>query len=215
MSARPARRSPAGTRRTGRSRTVLLAAVATVGASVLSACGPGGSSDGSGSGSSSGAGFVPGKDRMATVPAADRKAAPDLSGTTTRGKPLDIADHKGKVVVLNVWSSTCGPCIAEAPGFAKVAKSTRGQGVRFVGINTEDTDTAQALAFEERHKVPYPSLSDPSGKLLLRFPKGTLNPQFIPATIVLDKKGRPAARAVGPVDEGALREMIDPLVREK
>ncbi|MFJ9415186.1 TlpA family protein disulfide reductase [Streptomyces sp. NPDC101227] len=204
MSAPPARR--AGFRRTGLRRTAVLAAAAVC-ASVLSACDPGGSPDGSG--------VTRNTNATVAVPVAERKAAPDLSGTTTRGARLDFADYKGKVVVLNVWSSLCGPCAAEAPGFAKVARSTGGAGVRFVGINTRDPDTSQAVGFEERHHLPYPSLSDPTGKLLLRFPKGSLNPQLIPTTLVLDRKGRLAARLLGPVDEDALRAVIDPVVREK
>ncbi|MFI9050723.1 TlpA family protein disulfide reductase [Streptomyces sp. NPDC053427] len=203
--------SAAPARRTGRRRTALLAAAAATGAAVLSACGPGSS----GGGSSDDSGGARSENASAAVPVADRKAAPDLSGTTTRGKPLDFADYKGKVVVLNVWSSTCGPCGAEAPGFAKVARSTGGAGVRFIGIDTRDPDRSQAVDFEERHHVPYPSLSDPTGKLLLRFPQGSLNPQLIPTTLVLDRKGRLAARMLGPVDEDALRAMIEPVLREK
>ncbi|MGW2628689.1 TlpA family protein disulfide reductase [Streptomyces chattanoogensis] len=206
-----ARTAPAApTALTVHRRTAFLAAAAA-GVLTLSACGGGGS----GGDGSSGAGFGRSADRIATVPPADRKAAPELSGTTTRGKRLDVADYRGKVVVLNVWNSTCGPCIAETPGLAKVARSSRDKGVRFVGINTRDTETSQATAFEERHKVPYPSLSDPAGRLLLRFPKGSLNPQTIPSTLVLDRHGRLAARTMGAVDEDTLRKMIAPLVKEK
>ncbi|MFF4696600.1 TlpA family protein disulfide reductase [Streptomyces chattanoogensis] len=211
MSSRTARTTPTAPPACGRTAFLAAAAAAVAGVLALSACGPGGS----GGDGSSGAGFGRSADRTATVPPADRKAAPELSGTTTRGKRLDVADYRGKVVVLNVWSSTCGPCIAEAPGLVNVARSSRVKGVRFVGINTRDAETSQATAFEEQHKVPYPSLSDPAGRLLLRFPKGSLNPQSIPATLVLDRHGRLAARTMGAVDEDTLRKMIAPLVKEK
>ncbi|MFI7100126.1 TlpA family protein disulfide reductase [Streptomyces sp. NPDC050161] len=196
-------------RLTGRRRLTLLAAGAALASLTLSACGDGTS------GGSAQTRFVQGKNGIATVAVADRQKAPDLSGETTRGKQLDVADYRGKVVVLNVWGSWCGPCIAEAPNFAKVAGDTKDKGVQFVGINTRDSEKSQATSFEEQHKVPYPSLYDPSGKLMLRFPKGSLNPQSIPSTIAIDRHGRIAARSIGPITEDDLRKMIKPLIAEK
>ncbi|MFF0789797.1 TlpA family protein disulfide reductase [Streptomyces spiralis] len=193
-----------------RGRTTLLAAGTAALALALSACGSGGTSGGSGN-----TNFITGSDGIATVKKGDRKPAPDLSGRTIDGKQLDIASYKGKVVVLNVWGSWCAPCRAEAPNLVKVAKDTAGKGVQFVGINTRDTSTQPALAFEKRYGVPFPSLYDPSGKLMLRFKKGTLNPQLIPTTIVVDRDGNIAARALQALSEEKLRKMLDPVVAEK
>ncbi|MEU9111919.1 TlpA disulfide reductase family protein [Streptomyces sp. NPDC048483] len=197
-------------RRTGRRRIALFAAGAAAASLTLSACGDGAS------GGSAQTRFVQGKNGIDTVPKADRQPAPELSAqATTSKKTLDVADYKGKVVVLNVWGSYCGPCIAEAPNFAKVANETKAKGVQFLGINTRDTTKSLAVNFEEQHKVPYPSLYDPTGKLMLRFPKGSLNPQAIPSTIVIDRHGKIAARSLGPLTKDELRTMIDPLIAEK
>lgn len=193
-----------GKRVPGRGHTVLL--TTCFAASMLGGCGGGSSTEGSRSS------FLQSKYSFDTVPVADRKAAPDISGKTTRGKRLSVDDYAGKVVVLNIWGSWCGPCVAEAPDFAKVARESERKGVQFVGINTRDGDVAQATAFEDRHKMPYPSLFDPSGKLMLRFPKGSINPQFLPTTVAIDRQGRVAARAIGPLGEDGLRKMIAPLV---
>ena len=191
-------------------RTTGLAIVAAVAALALTACGAGGTSGGSADTK-----FVQGKGGVDTVAKGDRKAAPELSGKTLQGKPLDVADYKGKIVVLNVWGSWCSPCRAEAPNLAKVAKATKADGVQFVGINTRDPDRAPAVRFEKDFGVGYPSLYDPIGKLMLRFPKGSLNPQAIPSTIVLDREGRIAARALTPLSEERLRTMLDPLIAEQ
>ncbi|MEU9503462.1 MULTISPECIES: TlpA disulfide reductase family protein [unclassified Streptomyces] len=196
-------------RRTRRRRILLFAAGAAAASLCLSACGDGAS------GGSAQTRFVQGKDGVDTVKKADRQPAPDLSGETTTGKQLDVADYKGKVVILNVWGSWCGPCIAEAPNFAKVAKETKDKGVQFLGINTRDSQKSQATSFEEEHKVPYPSLFDPTGRLMLRFPKGSLNPQSIPSTIAIDRHGKIAARSIGPLTEDELRSMVKPLIAEK
>lgn len=193
-----------------RSRAVLSTAGVAVAALVLSACSSGGTSGGSGN-----TNFITGSDGIATVKKGDRQAAPDLSGKTIDGKTLNTADYKGKVLVVNVWGSWCSPCRAEADNLVQVAKATADKDVQFVGLNTRDTSTEPAVAFEKKYAVPYPSLYDPTGRLMLRFKKGTLNPQAIPSTIVIDRDGKIAARALQALSEDKLREMLDPVIAEK
>ncbi|MGW5636627.1 TlpA family protein disulfide reductase [Streptomyces sp. NPDC003832] len=192
------------------SRAPLTLAGAVAAGLLLSACTSGGTSGGGGD-----TGFVTGADGIATVKKAERDTAPDLSGATVDGKQLDVSSYDGQVVVLNVWGSWCAPCRAEAPNFEKVYQDLKDDGVRFVGINTRDTSTRNALAFEEEQGVTYPSLYDPTGKLMLRFEKGTLNPQAIPSTLVLDRDGKIAARSLAALSEEKLRKMIDPVLAEK
>jgi len=193
-----------------RSRAALFTSGAAVAALVLTACGSGGTSGGSGN-----TGFVTGTDGIATVGKGERAAAPELSGKTIDGEQLDVADYKGDIVVLNVWGSWCGPCRLEAKNFVKVSEDLKDQGVQFVGINTRDTSTKPAVAFEKEYGVTYPSLYDPTGKLMLRFEKGTLNPQAIPSTIVIDREGNIASRSLQPLSEETLRKMIKPILAEK
>ncbi|GAA1531837.1 TlpA disulfide reductase family protein [Streptomyces albidochromogenes] len=204
--------SRASRRRSNRTRRATSAgAVVIAGALALSACG----GDGSTSSGSGGTNFVAAEGGISTVAKGERQDAPELDGKTLQGEKLDVGDFKGKVVVMNVWGSWCPPCRAEAPHFAKIAKETKNQGVEFVGINTRDQSTQPAIKFEEDYGVEYPSLYDPIGKLLLRFPKGSLHPQAIPSTIVIDREGRIAARSLTALNEKKLRKMIDPLIAEK
>ncbi|MEU2283825.1 TlpA disulfide reductase family protein [Streptomyces sp. NPDC013178] len=191
-------------------RAAWTTAGAAVAALLVSACTSGGISGGGGD-----TNFVMGKDGISTVEKGKRDAAPDLSGKTVDGKQLDVASYKGKIVVLNVWGSWCAPCRAEAPNFEKVYKDLQSKGVQFVGINTRDTKAANALAFEKQQGVTYPSLYDPTGRLMLRFKKGTLNLQAIPSTLVLDREGKVAARSLAALSEDKLRKMIAPVLAEK
>ncbi|MEU9253935.1 TlpA disulfide reductase family protein [Streptomyces sp. NPDC048270] len=209
LSRAPRRRSTSGR------RALLLTAVTVAGVMTLTACDD---ADGGGKPSgSAGGNYVTGKAGVSTAAQGERTEAPKLDGETLAGEALDTTTLKGKIVVLNVWGSWCPPCRAEAPAFAKVSKelADAGKDVAFVGINTRDNSTQSAKAFETDYGITYPSLYDPAGKLMLRFPKGTLNPQAIPSTIVLDKEGRIAARALVPVSEETLRSMIDPLLAEQ
>ena len=204
-----ASRAPVRSNR-ARRRTVLTTAGAAVATLLMSACSSGGTSGGGGD-----TNFVMGKDGISTVKKGERAAAPDLSGKTIDGNALDVASFKGKVVVLNLWGSWCAPCRAEAPNLEKVYQDLKAKDVQFVGINTRDAQVANARAFEKQYGVSFPSLYDPTGKLMLRFKKGTLNPQAIPSTLVLDRRGKIAARSLAALSEDKLRAMIDPVLAEK
>ncbi|WP_030904161.1 TlpA family protein disulfide reductase [Streptomyces sp. NRRL F-5126] len=205
----PRRSTRSRSRRAARAAVLPVAVVAA--ALALGACGSGKSGGGGNTN------FVASnEDGVDTVPKADRKPAGTLDGKTLDGKTLNVASLKGKVVVINVWGSWCSPCRAEAPNLAKVANETKSKGVQFVGIDTRDTDKGNGVAFEKSFHIPYPSLYDPSGRLLLSgFPKGTLNPQGVPSTVVLDRDGKIAARKLGGLDVSGLRKMLDPLIAEK
>ncbi|GAA4784815.1 TlpA disulfide reductase family protein [Streptomyces ziwulingensis] len=192
-----------------RSRAALtIGAVAC--ALLVSACGSGGTSGGGGN-----TNYITGSDGVATVDKGDRADIPELSGKTVDGKQLDVADYKGKVVVLNVWGSWCPPCRAEAKNFEKVYQDIKDEDVQFVGINTRDASTGPARNFEKEFAISYPSLYDPTGKLMLRFEKGTLNPQAIPSTLVIDREGKIAARTLQALSEEKLRKMVAPVLAEK
>ncbi|MBV9927074.1 MAG: TlpA family protein disulfide reductase [Acidobacteria bacterium] len=59
----------------------------------------------------------------------------DLSGHTFR-----LSDFRGRVYVVNLWASWCGPCRVEIPGFIKIYDDYRGRGVEFVGLTAEDPE---------------------------------------------------------------------------
>jgi peroxiredoxin len=200
----------AASRSRSRVRTTLLTAGAAVAALTLSACSSGGTSGGGGD-----TNFIMGADGISTAEPGDRGTAPDLSGKTVDGGQLDVADYKGKVVVLNMWGSWCAPCRAEAPNLEAVSKQLKDQDVQFVGVNTRDTSVQNARAFEKDMGITFPSLYDPTGKLMLRFSKGTLNPQAVPSTLVIDRDGKIAARSLAALSESKLRKMITPVLAEK
>ncbi|WP_232247985.1 TlpA family protein disulfide reductase [Streptacidiphilus rugosus] len=149
-----------------------------------------------------------------TVAPKDRGAPLALSGRDLDGAHLDLAGFRGKVVVLNVWGSWCGPCRAEAGDLEAVFTAERAKGVQFVGINTRDLDVSAAKAFVRSASLSYPNLYDPQGSLLLRFPAGSINPQAIPSTLILDRQGRIAVRALQPVTRAQLESLLGPVLQE-
>jgi thiol-disulfide isomerase/thioredoxin len=189
--------------RARRTVALLLAGVALAGCSATT-----GSTDGS-------TRYVAGDGSTTVLPASERDAAPVLVGTTLDGARLDLTTLRGKVVVVNMWASWCAPCRGEAGTLERVYGETKATGVEFVGIVSGGKDSIDnAKAFQRRFDVSYPSMFDADNSLVLAF-RGQLPPSAIPSTLVLDREGRVAARALGPVDRSRLLGMLEPVLREQ
>lgn len=143
------------------------------------------------------------------VDAAKRKPGPALSGEDLDGKPLTVS---GGPAVVNIWGSWCAPCKAEQDDLERVARATRSRGVRFVGINIRDSSPTPAKRHVAEYDVSYPSLYDPSARLL---PKFEVAPKTIPSTYVIDHDGRIAAYVYGVVEERNLTELIERVLGER
>jgi thiol-disulfide isomerase/thioredoxin len=152
-------------------------------------------------------GFVAGSGTVTVLDAAKRPQAPPLSGESLDGEPLALSDFAGSVVVLNVWGSWCAPCREEAPDLVRAAERLRDRDVQFLGVNVREPGVASAQAFVRSFDVPYPSVYDADGSELLGF-RDTLPPDAIPSTLVVDERGRVAARVLGTVDSGTLVGLV-------
>lgn len=139
--------------------------------------------------------FVAGDGKVQVFDAGDRQKAPAVEGPTLDGATTKLGS--GKVYVLNFWASWCAPCRAEAPVLKDIAAKTKGDGVEFVGVNFKDLQ-ASAKAYDRTIQPGYPSIFDKTGKVLLAF-QGTVPPAAIPSTLIIDREGRIAARALGAV----------------
>jgi thiol-disulfide isomerase/thioredoxin len=195
-----------------RLRTIISMLTCLVAVACVAGCTPGSASDRapSGTGASNAAGFVAGDGTVQVIDVADRKAAPTLSGKTLTGSTFTLADHLGSVVVLNVWGSWCPPCRQEAPelqtAYTRLSTEAAGK-VVFVGLNTRDNDPGPPIAFERNAKITYPSVYDPTGKQLLGF-ADSLPATAIPSTLVIDTKGRVAARILGATTTTTLVDVV-------
>ncbi|WP_165984972.1 TlpA disulfide reductase family protein [Streptomyces sp. YIM 98790] len=192
------------------SRRHVLAAGAAL---LFTGCTSGTTGSGTDRSRSDGDSFPAGTGEITAIPAEQRVPAPDISGESLDGEPLALSDHRGSVVLLNVWGSWCEPCKAEAPHLQRAFDRTRDKGVQFLGINTRDLSPGPAREFERRYGITYPSFYDPEGRLVLRF-DGHLLPQAIPSTVVIDRRGRIAARALKALDEEEILAMLQPVIAE-
>jgi cytochrome c biogenesis protein CcmG/thiol:disulfide interchange protein DsbE len=141
----------------------------------------------------------------------ERPAAPplDLPPLDGGGANGTLADHRGQVVVLNVWASWCVPCRDESPLLERWHKRLQAHGGTVLGVDVQDVDT-DARAFIAEYRLTYPHLRDKEGDSM-RADWGVVG---YPETFVVDRQGRVRALARGPVDDKWMRQHVEPLLRE-
>jgi thiol-disulfide isomerase/thioredoxin len=81
--------------------------------------------------------------------------APDFQLTTLEGKPLSLADYKGKVVLLNFWATWCGPCRAEVPDLVELQSKYKDQ-LQIIGLVVDDDDQDAVKKFVSEVGINYP-----------------------------------------------------------
>ena len=159
-------------------------------------------------------GYVSGNGQITEVDAADRGKAIELAGEDLDGNDVALADLRGKVVVVNVWGAWCTDCRKEAPDLVEAAEGTTGKDVAFLGIDARDPSKENARGYVRTFRIPFPSIYDPKGESLLRF-HGTLTPNSVPSTVVIDREGRVAASILGTLPSSTtLTSLIEKVVAE-
>jgi peroxiredoxin len=158
----------------------------------------------------SGQNYIAGDGTVSEFAVGNRGAAVSFTGTTGDGDTVSSADYAGKVLIVNFWYAGCPPCRLEAPDLQALYTKYADRGVGFVGVNLYDSSET-AASFEKQKKVTYPSVLDrDTGSVLLAFSK-TVPPKATPTTLVIDKKGRVAARILGAIPD---RSILDSLISD-
>jgi cytochrome c biogenesis protein CcmG/thiol:disulfide interchange protein DsbE len=140
-------------------------------------------------------------------------------GDTAPDKPLSvlgssgtgqIADYRGKWVLVNFWASWCGPCKAESPVLEGFQKAHAGKDFTVLGINLDDA-TDDALAFVHRYGLSYPQLREGDG----RDRRDAYGMTGFPESFLIDPQGHVALIRRGAVDESYLADQVAPLISSR
>jgi peroxiredoxin len=127
--------------------------------------------------------------------------APDVELELLGGGTTSIAEFLGDPLVVNFWSSTCAPCLAEMPDFESVHQELTAE-VAFLGVDVTDTADAGRKMVEQTG-VTYPNGRDPRGEVMAAF-GGTA----LPRTVLIDAEGNVAAMHSGALTATELKDLL-------
>lgn len=123
------------------------------------------------------------------------RLAPDFTLPDKDGRPWRLSDQRGKVVIINLWSITCQPCVEEMPSLIELAKILDGRDdVELVTISVDQGWDEVASLFPEG--TPLKVLFDPEREVV----RGKLGTRLYPETWFIDPDGVIRLRVDGPRD---------------
>jgi thiol-disulfide isomerase/thioredoxin len=136
--------------------------------------------------------------------------APKFQLASLAGKPVNLDQYKGQVVMLNFWASWCGPCREEMPILEKLHAKYKPMGFTMIGVNVEP-DSAEAAKWLKATPVTFPILFDTKSEVSKLYSVASM-----PSTVIIDRKGnlRWLHRGYKAGDENEYLNQIRALVRE-
>jgi peroxiredoxin len=134
--------------------------------------------------------------------------APNFVGRTLEGDRFRLQEHRGEVVVVNVWATWCPPCRVEMPGFVDLQRELGDEGVQFVGIAVDREGAEAVRPFVKEQGINFPQIANPS-VAARHFPG-----EVVPRTYVIDKQGRIRYSHSGVLLKWALGDALETLAGE-
>lgn len=115
---------------------------------------------------------------------------PRIQGTSFNGGAVDSQKYAGKVLIVDVWASWCGPCRNEIPGFIELQKKYGSKGLQVIGISIDD-DNGDHIQCAKSLGINYPSVRAVSGSQLIPQIQSKIGEiEGIPTTMIVNRQGQ-------------------------
>lgn len=137
--------------------------------------------------------------------------APEFSAVDLRAaRPVTLADYGGKVLLLNVWATWCGPCIDEMPSMERLHRQFEGTDFLVLGVSIDEEGPEKVLKFANDLGVTFEILHDRSGAI-----QGAYQTTGVPESFLIDRGGVIVKKVIGatewdgPVNATLIRRLLD------
>jgi thiol-disulfide isomerase/thioredoxin len=146
---------------------------------------------------------APPVDTAAVEEPVGKPEVPSLQVTTIDGSAYNLADRRGKWVVVNFWATWCAPCLKEMPELS--ALDTMREHIEVIGLAYEEIEPEAMRSFLEKHPVSYPiAILD-----VYSPPQDFATPRGLPMTYLIAPDGKVARQFLGPVTAKDIEAVID------
>jgi thiol-disulfide isomerase/thioredoxin len=135
------------------------------------------------------------------------KKMPELSVGDWLNGEVKADDMKGKVVLVDIWATWCGPCIASIPHNNEMLEKLKDKGLVIVGVCSSSRGQEKLADTVSARKIAYPVCKDPEQKTSKAY-----NLSFYPTYIAVDRKGIVRAAGLRP---DKVQEVVEKLLAEK
>ena len=137
--------------------------------------------------------------------------APDFTLDTLQGEQVKLSGLRGKVIVVNFWTTWCPPCRAETPALERSYEAYKDSDVVVLGVNLTDQDSLKEVeSFVHEFGLTYPILLDRDGAVGLLYQLSGL-----PTTFFINREGIIRTVVIGgPMSETSIRSKIEALLKE-
>ncbi|WP_245860639.1 peroxiredoxin family protein [Candidatus Chloroploca asiatica] len=151
----------------------------------------------------------PGAASVATVPAPrEGHPAPDFTLLDLTGQPVQLADLRGQVVLINIWATWCPPCRAEMPMIQASYEQYRDQGFTVLAVNSRE-DAATVAGYMEASGLTFPALLDLDGTV-----SNAYQARVMPSSFFVDRAGVIRAVYRGPLARSVIAGTVEQLLAE-
>jgi peroxiredoxin len=121
---------------------------------------------------------------------------PDFEAVSLDGSKFDLQSKRGKVVLLNLWATWCGPCRYEIPELQRMHDALASRGFEVVGVSVDESGLDAVRQFVTENHMTYPIALDEPGKLA-----SLLQSSVLPTSVVLDREGKIVWKKFGLIRE--------------
>lgn len=134
----------------------------------------------------------------------------DLSGTGLDGKPRQLSEWRGKIIVLNFWATWCPPCKEEIPLLIATQAGLGGRGVQIIGVAVDELPHVEA--YQKQAGINYPILVADNHVYKVMQDYGNAS-AGLPFSVVIDAQGVVRYRKLGALRGAELSDALAPLLR--
>ena len=129
------------------------------------------------------------------VPIQPGLKVPDFTFPDINGKVVSLSDHRGKVVLVNVWATWCPPCRQEMPSMQSLYEKFKGENFEILAVSIDSEGRKAVAPFMRKMSLTFPALLDPGE---------TIRPLYgitgVPESFIIDKQGILVEKIIGPIN---------------